>query len=131
MLDKVTLGHHYFKVALLLRDSIFLNGILTNTEVWYGLKESEITELEALDYMLLRDVLQTPCSTPIEALQLELGVLSIRTIIKARRINYLHYLATSKENEMIFKFVMAQWNYPLKNDWTNQVKEDLSDFAIK
>ena len=65
MLDKVTLGHHYFKVALLLRESIFLNGILTNTEVWYGLKESEITELEALDYMLLRDVLQTPSSTPI------------------------------------------------------------------
>ena len=130
MLDKVTLGHHYFKAALLLRESIFLNGILTNTEVWYGLKESELTELEALDYILLRDVLQTPSSTPIEALQLELGVLSVRTIIKARRINYLHYLATSKENEMIFKFFMAQLNYPLKNDWTNQVKEDLSDFAI-
>jgi hypothetical protein len=68
MLDKVTLGHHYFKAALLLRESIFLNGILTNTEVWYGLKESELTELEALDYILLRDVLQTPSSTPIEAL---------------------------------------------------------------
>ena len=42
MLEKVTLGHHYFKIAMLLRESLFLNGILTNSEVWYGMKKSEI-----------------------------------------------------------------------------------------
>ena len=39
-------------------------------------------------------------STPVEALFLELGILSIGTIIKA---NYLHYLATRDESEMIYK----------------------------
>ena len=34
ILDKVTLGAHYFKVAVLLRESIFINGITTNAEVW-------------------------------------------------------------------------------------------------
>ena len=33
ILEKVTLGAHYFKVALMLRESIFINGITTNAEV--------------------------------------------------------------------------------------------------
>ena len=37
MLDKITLGRHYFKTALLLRESIFLSGLLTNAESWHGL----------------------------------------------------------------------------------------------
>ena len=41
MLESVTLGEHYFSTAMLLRESMFLNGILTNTEIWYGLSSSE------------------------------------------------------------------------------------------
>ena len=26
---------------------------------------------------------------------------------------------------------MAQWNYPVKDDWTHDVKKDLIDFDIK
>jgi hypothetical protein len=83
VLGKVTLGSHYFKTAMLLRESIFLNGILTNSKVWYGLKKTEIDELETLDKMLMRKILDTHLTTPIEAMQLELGILSISTIIKA------------------------------------------------
>ena len=108
MLEKVTLGYHYFKIALLLRESLFLNGILTNSEVWYGIKKSEIKELETLDKMLLRRILETPVSTPMEAMQLELGIMSISTLIKARRINFLHYLASRNESEMLSKMFMAQ-----------------------
>ena len=97
---------------------------------WYGLKKSEIKELEALDKMLLKNVLKAPFSTPTEALQLELGILSITTIIKARRINYLHYLAARKESEMLAKFFQVQWEYGDKNYWTNQFKLDLDDLGI-
>ena len=130
MLEKVTLGHHYFKIAMLLRERLFLNGILTNSEVWYGMKKSEIKELEALDKLLLRSILETPVTTPMEAMQLELGIMSISTLIKARRINFLHYLASRNESEMLSKFFMAQWEYPGRNDWTNQVREDLLEFGI-
>ena len=113
-----------------MRESIFLNGILTNAEVWYGLKKSELKELEGLDKMLIRKILDTPFSTPTEAIQLELGLISIPTLIKARRINYLHYLATRSESEMLFKFFKAQWTYSGKDDWTRQVKLDLRDLQI-
>ena len=34
LLEKTSLGKHYFRIALLLRDSIFLSSNLTNSEVW-------------------------------------------------------------------------------------------------
>ena len=46
ILESVTLGEHFFATAVLLRETMFLNGILTNIEIWYGLKKSELEELE-------------------------------------------------------------------------------------
>ena len=131
ILESVTLGEHFFATAVLLRETMFLNGILTNTEIWYGLKKSELEELENLDKSLLRQILNTPISTPSESLFLELGCLDINAVLKSRRINYLHYLATRNESEMINKFFLVQWKYPTNNkDWTEQVKCDLTDFEI-
>ena len=131
ILEGVTLGEHYFETAILLRETIFVNGILTNVEVWYGLKKSEIEEFEALDKMLLRKILKAPSSTPIESLYLELGCLDLDTIIKSRRLNYLHYVITRKESEMLSLFFNTQWKYPTnKKDWVEQVKIDLDDFDI-
>ena len=70
ILEGVTLGEHYFVTSMLLREAIFVNGILTNVEVWYGINRSEIDEFEALDKMLLRKILNAPVSTPIESLYL-------------------------------------------------------------
>ena len=131
ILEKVTLGKHYFTTAVLLRESLFLNGILTNSEIWYGLTRKEIKELENLDHILLRKILGTPFSTPIESLYLELGLIDIETIIMARRINYLQYLVKRDKSEMLSKFFMAQWNFPAtRGEWTEQVKSDLASFDI-
>ena len=53
ILEKTSLGYYYFKIALLLRESMFLNSILTNSDIWVGLTKSEIEEFENLDLMLL------------------------------------------------------------------------------
>ena len=88
ILEKVTFGFHFFKVSKMLRESIFLNGIMTNSEVWYGVSKKQVEQLEQVDKLLMRKVLETPVSSPLEGIQLELGVTSIGTIMKARRINY-------------------------------------------
>ena len=49
-LESVSLGKHYFKIALLLRESLLINGIMTSAESWYGLKRCEIDLLEDLDH---------------------------------------------------------------------------------
>ena len=130
LLEMISLGEHYMEIAILFRETIFLNGILTNAEIWYSFTEAEIKEFENLDKKLLRKILQVPISTPQEALYLELGILPIGVIVKARRINYLHYLVHRNKSEMLYSFFITQWNNPSRGDWTETVKADLADFNI-
>ena len=130
LLDIVNFGEHYFEIGLLLRESMLINGILTNSEVWYNLLKTETKELEDIDKLLLKRMLNVPDSTPGEAFYLEMGILPISVIIKARRINYLYYLLSRDESEMISSFFFTQWNNPCRGDWSDQIKIDLEDFGI-
>ena len=49
LLKNTSFGIHYFEIAALLRESMFVNGLLTNCEVWHGLTEGEVTKLEEVD----------------------------------------------------------------------------------
>ena len=50
ILENVTLGEHYFETAVLLRESLFLNSVLTNVEIWYGLTREDIKKIRRLRY---------------------------------------------------------------------------------
>ena len=130
ILKTVSYGVKYFEIATTLREAELINGILTNVEVWYGLRQSEIEELEEVDKLLLRRILAAPSSACIESLYLELGLTPIRVNIMARRATYLHYLVNLNKEEMLFQVFNAQWNHPVKDDWTVQVKKDLQDLEI-
>ena len=130
LLKSISFGTKYFEIAISLREGHLINGMLTSSEAWYGLKKKEIEELEDVDKNLLRNILDAPQGSCIESLYLELGLIPISILIKARRINYYHYLVNLEKNEMLFKFFEAQFNYPLKDDWTLQVLQDLKEFGI-
>ena len=95
-----------------------------------SLSKEEIKELEDLDKSSLRKILKVLFSTPGEAYFLELGILPLGVVIKARRINYLYYLLTRDEKEMLSTFFMTQFYNETEGDWTQQVKIDLEDFGI-
>ena len=130
-LESVSFGVQYFKIFNLLREALFINGTLTNAEVWYGLEPEDLKELEDLDRQMIRKVFQSPCTTPGEAGHLELGLLPVHCIVKERRVNYLHYILKSDKTKMLYKFFMAQWEDPVKQDWTEMIKTDLADLGIK
>ena len=130
MLEKISLGKHYFKIALILRESLFLSSVLTNSEVWYRVTQSEIEELETLDRSLLKRIFSCPSSTPTSALYLESGSIRIGTILKARRINYLQYLLKLPKSEMLSKIFYCQLYGKNPHDWSEQVKKDLVDLNL-
>ena len=90
LLRNVSFGNHYFEIAKSLREAMLVNGLLTNSEVWYGLTDKEVTKLEEVDRLFLRQVFQVASTCPIEALYLEMGCVPIGNVIKARRLKYLH-----------------------------------------
>ena len=69
-------------------------------------------------------------SVPISSLFLELGLIPIKQILQGRRVMYLHYLVSLKEDEMLSKFFYAQWENPVKHDWTTTVKADMVELGI-
>ena len=96
-----------------------------------GLTHYNITDLEDVDKVLLRRVLATQISTPIESLYLEMGCIPFKFIMMGRRLMFLHYLANLDEEEMLHKFFVAQWEHPVNNDWTETVKKDMAVLNIK
>ena len=130
ILETITFGSKYFEIAVTMRQALLINGILTNSEVWHGTTKAQFEELEEVDKLLIRRILNAPIYACIESLYLELGLTPIHIIIKGRRIKYLHYLLRLSESEMLFKVFQAQWNHPVKDDWTITVQQDLKDFKI-
>ena len=132
LLKTVSFGAKYFEIAVTLREAHLINGMLTSSESWYGLRNKEIEELEEVDKTLIRNILDAPLSSCVESLYLELGLIPIKILLKARRINYYHYLVNLGKDEMLYQFFEAQHKYHKvhKDDWTLQVAEDLKDFGI-
>ena len=130
LLKTVSFGEKYFEIAVTLREAHLVNGMLSSTDIQYGLRKKQVEELENVDKMLIRSILKAPSSACVESLYLELGLIPISIILKSRRIAYYHYLVNLQESEMLFRFFEAQLKYPVKDDWTMQVEKDLNDFGI-
>ena len=129
-LNDVFLGPYFFQAALMFRSSLLLNSILINSESWYNLTEGDIKQLEFVDNIFHRRLLETSKSTPISLMHLELGTLPIRFVIKKRRILFLHYILQQNKEDLLFKFFEAQNRYPQKGDWVAQVKKDLIEVNL-
>ena len=125
IMEEIYFGPYYFEVAIMLRNSLFISSLLSNSEAWYNLTREDIDKLEQADEILLRRILQCPFSTPKEMLYLELNCLPIRFIIMGRRIHFLSSILKEGEDSLIFKFLMAQLKNPSKSDWGQTVISDL------
>ena len=112
MLEGICFGKFYFEVAMTLRESLLISSLLTNSESWYNLTLSDMRELESVDEILLRKVLECPMSTPREMLYLELGVIPIRFQIMIRRLNFLQYILFEDKNSLIHQVLKTQLSHP-------------------
>ena len=90
MMEELCLGHYYFETANVLRTSLLLSTLLSNSEAWYNVSKKEIENLEKVDEALLRKVFSAQCKTPLEVLYLESGNIPIRFILMSRRLDFLH-----------------------------------------
>ena len=94
------------------------------------MNKTQIKDLEKGDMLLLRKILAVPESTCTEALFLETGCLDIETIIKGRRLKFLHYLVKVDKNTMLYQFFKVQLDHPVGGDWTIQCRKDMVGFDI-
>ena len=71
IINEIRFGKHKVEVALKLRESMFLNGMLFNSEAWHGVTKADVATLEKIDQSLLRSILGAHKGTPKDLLYLE------------------------------------------------------------
>ena len=130
ILQDICFGSFHFEVAVMLRDSLFINSVLVNSECWYGLTENEVTELEKEDEQLLRKVLEAPSKTPKCMLYLETGCKPLRFLIMKRQMMFFHYILKEDKNSLIRRFFDSQLRNPGKNDWVLTIRKNLEELEI-
>jgi hypothetical protein len=103
---------------------------LTNSEVWYGVTQADTEQLEQVDEMWMQSLFECSRNVPKDLLYLELGVIPISFIIKGRKLLFLHHILQQREESLLYKFFIAQMNFPRHNDWVSSVLEDLIELEI-
>ena len=101
ILNLTSLGHYFFEIALILRESILVSKLVFNSEVWYNLSIKQMEKLEQIDKIYLRKILNIPKSTPKVGIHMECGVMPIRYVIKSRRLLSYWPILHGDENELI------------------------------
>ena len=135
MLSDLCLGPYYYEAFSVLRSSLLLSSLISNSESWVGLTKSQISDLEAVDEELFRNIFpidqeKAHSKTALELFYLETGSIPIRYILMSRRLNFLWYLVHQKEDSLLHNFFRAQCDDPIKGDWVSQVKEDMKCLSI-
>ena len=130
ILNEFPFGNKRIQVGLMLREAMFLNGVLHSCEAWHGVGATQIAQLETVDHHLMRTILEANSKTPTEFLYLETGALPVKYVITSRRMNYLKHIHMLEEHELVKRIFQAQRDDPKKGDWCESVKNDLETFNI-
>ena len=131
MLKEISFGVYYFSMAMMFRTTILINGMLCSSEALYGITNPHIAQLESVDSMLFKSAFRSPSTTPIAAYFLETGAIPIRFILKGRRLMYLWTILQKNDKELVSKVLKGQKLFPVKDDFFNQVIEDMEDIGLE
>ena len=74
MLATMCLGPYIIEMAMVLRDSMLVGTLLSCSEAWYNLTESDIGHLEQVDKSLWCSILEVVTTIPYDLICLEVGL---------------------------------------------------------
>ena len=123
-------GPFYFEVALQLRQSLFLSSLLSGCDSWVNLNKSHMEDLNKSDCELLKQILNTPISTPRCLVYLELGCQMPEYIVMKQVLMFLQQILKLEKTSLLYKFVMAMEDEPTTNDWLSSAKKYIEKLNI-
>ena len=87
-----------------------MSKVLLNSEVWHSVTKVQIEDLEVVDKILLRNILQAHSKTGLEWIYDDCGKLNLKALIQIRRLMYLWHVLSRDEDELICRIYTAQSN---------------------
>ena len=86
MLEQISLGHYYFEIGLVMRDSMLISKLVSSSEVWYNVTKEQYRKLEEIDEMFLMKMFKAPKCVPRLSLYLECAKLPVKNVFQSRRL---------------------------------------------
>ena len=130
ILESVSLGFCYMEIALILREAMLVNGILTNAEVWYKLTEKNLTTLESADLCLFRKIFGANQKKATELFYLETGKMPLRYVISKRRLMFLWTILSRNKDDLVRKVYEVQKVKKRKNDWYALIEQEKQKYDV-
>ena len=124
LLSDMPFGHRRVEVGLMLRNAMFVNGILCNSEAWHSISKKHIDQFEVMDRSLLKFIIKAHAKVQNEFLYLETGAIPIKEVITSRRLMYLQNILKRPSNELLRKVFQKQKESPVRGDWVELVNKD-------
>jgi hypothetical protein len=108
MLGSISLGNFHYDMPLGLRDTLFVNSVMTNSAVWHNVQPRHTQALEKSDLMLLKTIINGHSKTASEAFYLEFSVIPLKYRLSKKRFLYLWHILHRDKNELIRQIYEAQ-----------------------
>ena len=126
----ISFGYYSFEIALILRNSLLLNGILFSIETLFNINNSHIKLLEDCDLYLWRKLFSSPQTTPYESFFFETSCIPIRFSIMSRKFLYLWTLLRKPQSELVARVFHAQTKIEISISQVSKIKEVLIEYEI-
>ena len=95
-----------------------------NSEVWHGLKSTDLDVMSVVDHKILKYICQAHSKTPTEFVYLESGAIPLPFLVVSKRMIYLQNILKRQPEELLRRVFKAQKNNPTQGDFILLVKED-------
>ena len=129
-LNSLNLNQYFFECGLIFLNVILRSTILYAAETYYNIKENELRMLERIEEQFLRKLLKTGRGCPVSQLYLETGHIPARFAVMKLRCLFLKTILDENTESLIYRFVMTQYENPIKGDWMSSCLRDLKYLNI-
>ena len=129
-LESLKLGQYYFECSIILMKSLLRGSLLYSIETLYNLTEKEIRDIEKIEEDYLRRLYSSVKTCPISQLYLDSGVYPLRYDIMKIQILFYYYIMNEKKDSLIYKFLEAQKQYPVKGDWYTLFQSSMKSLEL-
>jgi hypothetical protein len=122
ILKEISFGQFYFEIAMMLRTSMLVNGMLFSIEAINSLSTKHINLLEDCDKKLMRRIFEAEQGTPVESFYIETSAWPFRFILMGRQLMYYWTILKKSESELVRAVFNAQRDFPTEGSWINEVQ---------
>ena len=86
LVDEESLGHYYFEILNVLRDSILMSKLIFSSEIWYNVTKENIKKIEEIDEIFWRKTFEVSRNVAKESLYITSGKMPLKYSIMKRRL---------------------------------------------